>query len=466
VIRFFSFIYIFLAIFLIRAYTFADPSLPGGETSNQVENKNSFSLSSRNLEEHMRINFLVGNALFERMWEDSSISKNIAKDGLGPFFSARSCESCHINDGRGHIPLTNKEDKISVVIQISQNIAQSNDYIKNIEDDIYGGQISEFAVKDVLKEADIIIDYKYSLEMYEDGRVVELRRPIIKIDNLNYGDFNESTTFSARIAQPMIGLGLIEHISDQSLLMNEDINDTNNDGVSGKANKVWDIENENLAIGRFGWKAAQPSVYQQTADAFYHDMGLSNKLYSNPFNCTSKQVECTKAISGNSEEYDDLEVSSDQLDLVTFYSSQLGVPARRSINAENVKKGKEIFFELNCNSCHVESFTTGDSGSHANLNNQIIYPYSDFLLHDMGESLSDGVSEFLAQGSEWRTPPLWGIGLTNIVSEEYGYLHDGRARTIEEAILWHGGEANEIIQNYKKLKKSEVNQLLSFINSL
>jgi len=466
VIRFFSFIYIFLAIFLIRADTFADPSLPGGETSNQVENKNSFSLSSRNLEEHMRINFLVGNALFERMWEDSSISKNIAKDGLGPFFSARSCESCHINDGRGHIPLTNKEDKISVVIQISQNIAQSNDYIKNIEDDIYGGQISEFAVKDVLKEADIIIDYKYSLEMYEDGRVVELRRPIIKIDNLNYGDFNESTIFSARIAQPMIGLGLIEHISDQSLLMNEDINDTNNDGVSGKANKVWDIENEKLAIGRFGWKAAQPSVYQQTADAFYHDMGLSNKLYSNPFNCTSKQVECAKAISGNSEEYDDLEVSNDQLDLVTFYSSQLGVPARRSINAENVKKGKEIFFALNCNSCHVESFTTGDTGSHANLNNQIIYPYSDFLLHDMGESLSDGVSEFLAQGSEWRTPPLWGIGLTNIVSEEYGYLHDGRARTIEEAILWHGGEANEIIQNYKKLKKSEVNQLLSFINSL
>ena len=465
-IRFFSFIYLFLAIFLIRADTFADPSLPGGETSNQVENKNSFSLSSRNLDEHMRINFLVGNALFERMWEDSSISKNIAKDGLGPFFSARSCESCHINDGRGHIPLTNKEDKISVVIQISQNIEQSNDYIKNIDDDTYGGQISEFAVKDVLKEADIIIDYKYSLEMYEDGRVVELRRPIIKIDNLNYGEFNESTTFSARIAQPMIGLGLIEHISDQSLLMNEDIDDTNKDGVSGKANKVWDIQKEKLAIGRFGWKAAQPSVYQQTADAFYHDMGLSNKLYSNPFNCTSKQEECTKAISGNSEEYDDLEVSNDQLDLVTFYSSQLGVPARRSINAENVKKGKEIFFELNCNSCHVESFTTGDSGSHANLNNQIIYPYSDFLLHDMGESLSDGVSEFLALGSEWRTPPLWGIGLTNIVSDEYGYLHDGRARTIEEAILWHGGEAEEVIQNYKKLKKIEVNQLLSFINSL
>ena len=465
-IRFFSFISIFLAIFLIRADIFADPYLPGGETSNQVENKNSFSLSSRNLEEHMRINFLVGNALFERMWEDSSISKNIAKDGLGPFFSARSCESCHINDGRGHIPLTNKEDKISVVIQISQNIEQSNDYIKNIDDDTYGGQISEFAVKDVLKEADIIVDYKYSLEMYEDGRVVELRRPIIKIDNLNYGEFNESTTFSARIAQPMIGLGLIEHISDQSLLMNEDIDDTNKDGVSGKANKVWDIQKEKLAIGRFGWKSAQPSVYQQTADAFYHDMGLSNKLYSNPFNCTSKQEECTKAISGNSEEYDDLEVSSDQLDLVTFYSSQLGVPVRRSINAENVKKGKEIFFALNCNSCHVESFTTGDSGSHVNLNNQIIYPYSDFLLHDMGESLSDGVSEFLAQGSEWRTPPLWGIGLTNIVSDEYGYLHDGRARTIEEAILWHGGEAKEIIQNYKKLKKIEVNQLLSFINSL
>ena len=444
----------------------SDPLLPGGKTSNEVENKNSFSLVARNLGDNLKINFLVGNALFERIWEDAKSSENIARDGLGPFFSARSCEACHISDGRGHLPIDESDDSVSVVIQISKNQDSISDGIKNLPDPIYGNQISEFSVESIPREADIVINYEYVPISYNDGRIVELRKPAIKIRNFNYGDINEDTNFSARIAQPMIGLGLIENISETDILINADVNDINGDGISGKANIVWHNEKNDYSLGRFGWKASQPTVYQQTADAFFHDMGLSNKLFEKPFNCTDVQLSCQNAVSGNSESYDGYEVSNDQLDLVVFYSSQLGVPVRRNVKDINVVKGKEIFFKIGCNSCHTERFITKNESTHQNLANQIIYPYSDFLLHDMGEQLSDGVYEFNASGSEWRTPPLWGIGLTSVVSAEYGFLHDGRARTIEEAILWHGGEASRVLEEFKYLDKNQVNQLISFVNSL
>ena len=458
---------LFANIFLyIWTSIYADPLFPGGKTSNEVENKNSFSLVARNLEDNLKINFLVGNALFERIWEDAKFSENIARDGLGPFFSASSCEACHISDGRGHLPIDESDDAISVVIQISKNEESILNGMKNIPDPIYGNQISEFSVEGILREADIIINYEYVPISYSDGRVVELRKPLIKIKNLNYGDINKETKFSARIAQPMIGLGLIENISEADILKNVDEDDANSDGISGKANIVWNNEKNIFSLGRFGWKASQPTVYQQTADAFFHDMGLSNELFHNPFNCTDEQMSCQNAVSGNSENYDGYEVSNDQLDLVVFYSSQLGVPVRRNVKDNNVVKGKEIFFKIGCNSCHTERFVTKIESKHQNLANQVIYPYSDFLLHDMGEQLSDEVNEFNASGSEWRTPPLWGIGLTSVVSEEYGFLHDGRARTIEEAILWHGGEASRVLEEFKSLDKNQVNQLISFVNSL
>ena len=237
ILRFFIAINFFL--FTSLNVIFADPNFPGGKTTNEVENKNSFSLSARNLEEHMKINFLVGNALFERIWEDAKLSKNIAKDGLGPFFSAKSCESCHISDGRGHLPKSVSDDTVSVVIQISKDSKNSDSKIKNVEDSTYGGQISEFSVEGVVKEADISFSYEYVPFVYEDGRVVQLRKPVIKILNLNYGSFDDKTNFSARIAQPMIGLGLIENISSTDIIANADEDDVNNDNITGKANMVW-----------------------------------------------------------------------------------------------------------------------------------------------------------------------------------------------------------------------------------
>jgi CxxC motif-containing protein (DUF1111 family) len=249
-------------------------------------------------------------------------------------------------------------------------------------------------------------------------------------------------------------------------MKNEDKFDLNNDGISGKANKVWDDVNQIEELGRFGWKASQPSIYQQVADALFNDMGLSNPLYRDPYNCSESQVNCLNVIDGNSIEHDNLEASNQQIELITFYSQQLGVPARRNIDDDDVIAGKKVFFELSCNSCHKEKFKTGNDSDHKNLNKQVIYPYSDFLLHDMGEGLGDNIPEYLANGNEWRTTPLWGLGLTETVSGRKTYLHDGRARNLIEAILWHEGEANSARTKFLKLDNIQINQLLSFLDSL
>jgi len=467
VIKVSKFLLIILICQICNYFAYADTHMSGGKTTNFVKNKNSYSLPARNLDKNLRINFLVGNSLFRRIWEDAATSENIAKDGLGPFFSSTSCDGCHISDGRGHLPtLEIDEDLVSAVIQIGQPAKIENVYEKNRDDSIYGGQLSEFSTESVLEEAEISIKYEFLNVAYDDGSIIQLKKPRVIIDKLNYGNLESNTSSSIRIAQMMIGLGLIENIAEENILKLEDVDDSDGDGISGKANYSWDLQENKFKLGRFGWKASQPTVLQQTADAFYHDMGLSNKFYPNASNCTESQVECNKSISGNSEIYDNFEVSNDQLDLVTFYSSQLGVPAARNQKKPDVIAGRKLFYDIGCNSCHVEKHITRGDGPFENLNNQVISPYSDFLLHDMGEGLSDDVPEFQANGNEWRTPPLWGIGLTKIVSGRESYLHDGRAETLEEAILWHGGESILTINKFKKLDINQRNQILKFISSL
>ncbi len=461
---------IFICLLLFNSLLKSDESsfFSGGETTNITNNKNSFSLVAKNLPQHLIVDFLVGDALFERIWEDSRLTSNIAKDGLGPLFGSQSCEGCHINDGRGHLPekIYQDTDSISIVVHLGKNKSDLNKKFKNVADEDYGSQISEFSVKGILKEADINFKYDYSVVAFSNGMIYELRKPKIFLSNFNYGDIGKDTEFSARVAQPLIGLGLVESISAEDILKNEDEFDLNNDGISGKVNKVWDDVNQKIELGRFGWKASQPSIYQQVADALFNDMGLSNPLYKDPSNCSESQINCLNIIDGNSIEHDGLEVSNQQLELITFYSQQLGVPARRNINNEDVIEGKKIFFKLSCNSCHKEKFKTGTHSNHNNLKHQTIYPYSDFLLHDMGEGLGDNLPEYLANGNEWRTTPLWGLGLTETVSGRKTYLHDGRARSLVEAILWHGGEANSALMEFKKLNNIQINQLLSFLESL
>ena len=446
----------------------------GGNGTVKVSNKNSYSLPMKNLRSDQKIDFLIGNGLFKREWLPAPSIK-ASSDGLGPFFNATSCQGCHIKDGRGHPPDLTLEfdDSISMVFHLSIPPQNENDKqlldtyrVKSINDPMYGGQLSDFAIEDLLSEGQIHINYEYIPIVFDNGTVVTLSKPIYSIKNLNYGNLHSDIQISARVAQPMIGLGLIQSISQNDILANEDINDDNNDTVSGVANIVWDYDLNKTNIGLFGWKAAQPSIRQQSADAFHNDMGLSSKHYPNGSNCSDKQIECNRYEHGNSPNIDDFELSSNQLDLIEFYSSHLAVPARRNHNNEKVLAGKKIFYESGCTSCHTPKFITAKTNYSSALSEQLIWPYSDFLLHDMGDGLADDSRAFKASGREWRTQPLWGIGLTEEVNGHTKFLHDGRANSLIEAILWHGGEAEKSKQEILSLSVEEVENLIKFIESL
>jgi CxxC motif-containing protein (DUF1111 family) len=258
----------------------------------------------------------------------------------------------------------------------------------------------------------------------------------------------------------MIGLGLLEAIPEAAILANADADDQNKDGISGRANQVWDVKQQKTVLGRFGWKANQPTVEQQTAGAFQGDIGISSPLLPEQ-NCSATQSDCLKAPDGGKPE-----ISADILEKVVFYASMLAVPARRELNEPQVLQGQLLFSKAGCASCHIVSFTTGKKQGFPELENQAIQPYTDLLLHDMGEGLSDHRPDFLATGSEWRTAPLWGIGLIETVNGYTRYLHDGRARNLLEAILWHGGEAENAKQAVLNMNKTEREALIRFLKSL
>ena len=258
----------------------------------------------------------------------------------------------------------------------------------------------------------------------------------------------------------MIGLGLLEAITEEDILAGADPDDADGDGISGRPNMVWDRAQQRSVLGRFGWKAGQPNLNQQNAEAFANDMGLTSSLIPHD-NCTTAQTDCLAAPHGGEPE-----VSDNILASVLFYSRNLGVPARRDVDSPDVLKGKSLFHQAGCQKCHTPSFTTSADAAEPELASQLIRPYTDLLLHDMGDGLADGREEFLANGREWRTAPLWGIGLTQTVNGHTQFLHDGRARNLLEAILWHGGEAEAAKQQVLRFDSDERAALLAFLNSL
>lgn len=314
---------------------------------------------------------------------------------------------------------------------------------------------------------------------FTDGSSVTLRDPTWKITSYDPAQsFAADTVFSARVAPPMIGLGLLALVSEADILKKEDINDNDADGISGKANYVWSVNSKSVALGRFGWKAGQPSILEQSAGAFVNDMGLTNRLHQNE-TCTEEQSDCIAAPNGNGDSVNDydFEVSDPILDAITFYSSHLAVPERRDAYAEQVLIGKALFLQAGCQNCHTQSYTTLIDQDQPELSEQTIFPYTDMLLHDMGEDLADFTPnsesapsnmlyEFLATATEWRTPPLWGLGLTKTVDPNATFLHDGRANTIMEAILWHGGEGENAKNKVLDFNKEEREALLAFLNDL
>ena len=329
----------------------------------------------------------------------------------------------------------------------------------------YGTQLQDGAIQGHAGEGRMHISYRERKVRLSGGESVSLRVPSYKITDLGYGALHPQTQISPRVAPPMIGLGLLEAIPAAALLALEDPDDRNSDGVSGRVNRVWSATNRRLELGRFGWKAAKPDVLEQTVGAFSGDMGLSTSHAPDPAgDCSVVQAFCREAPHGAAAGQP--EVPDNLLRLVVFYSRNLAVPARRDFDAPAVRRGRALFHDIGCTACHVPSFTTGPSTVSPHLAGQRIWPYTDLLLHDMGDGLADGRPEGHATGREWRTPPLWGIGLTETVSGHTFLLHDGRARNVKEAILWHDGEARKSRDSFTRLDKRDRERLIAFVNSL
>lgn len=450
-------------------------ALPGGAATSKSNTvgRNAFSQASGNLSFAKEFDFKIGNAVFRKLWV-SAPSSTKSSDGLGPLFNARSCQRCHLKDGRGHPPIANwpADNAISMLLKLSipaqspaERQAISQGRIPAIPEPTYGFQLQDTAIQGHKSEGRIHITYKERELKLAGGEVVNLRTPHYRITHLGYGPLHPHVLLSPRVAPSMIGLGLLEAVSDSDILKATDPDDRDANGISGRANRAWSTARNRMQLGRFGWKATAPDIPTQTAAAFAHDMGLSTARQPKPYgDCTKSQTACRKAPHGAPT--GNPEVPPQLMRLVVFYSRNLAVPPRRNLDKPDVQEGKTIFNSIGCASCHTPSFKTASSKISPHLGGQRIWPYTDLLLHDMGPGLSDRRPEGLASGTEWRTPPLWGIGLTKVVSGHTFLLHDGRARNVKEAILWHGGEAQKSRDKFIRLDRQDRERLIAFVNSL
>lgn len=444
----------------------------GAGTSRKRPNQDAFSHSSANLTFEEEATFKLGNALFRKLWV-SAPSSTQASDGLGPLFNARACQSCHLKDGRGHPPEGNP-DTTSMFLRLAREAATEEERqavadraVLNFPDPVYGGQLQDLAVPGLAGEGRMKITYQEVPVTLGDGTKVSLRKPSYSVENLAYGPLDPGTTLSPRVTPQMIGLGLVEQIHPADILARADPDDADGDGISGKPSIVRDAKTGKLTLGRFGWKASKPSIREQSAEAFAGDIGISNPDVPKSWgDCTEAQTACRAMPVGVQERLGDTEAPDPVLDLVTFYSQNLAVPARRGIDKPEVLRGKQVFYETGCTSCHTPKFVTRRDAPNPAQQFQLIWPYSDFLLHDMGDGLADGQQVGDATGSEWRTPPLWGIGLTERVNGHTFFLHDGRARNLTEAILWHGGEAQSARDRFADLPEADRDALVKFLESL
>lgn len=445
------------------AERYVDPAsarYPGGAATakSKTINRNAFSQSSANMGFARELDFKIGNAIFRKLWVSSPASTK-SSDGLGPLFNARSCQRCHLKDGRG-APPSGADDRRTrtMVLRLSAGL-------EGAPDPTYGAQLQDVAVQGHSGEGRMRVRYEEIPVTLGDGAVISLRKPTYTIADLAYGPLHPSTHISPRVAPQMIGMGLLEAIPEDDLLSRADPDDKDGDGISGRARKVWSLSQGRQMIGRFGWRASMPTVLDQTAAAFFGDIGISSSLLPKAFgDCTPRQAKCRNAPHGDGPETP--EISDKLLKLTTFYASNLAVPRRRNFDAPEVQAGEVLFSSIGCDRCHTPSHRTGDSSPDSYLRNLVIWPYTDLLLHDMGRDLADDRAQKGTIGAEWRTPPLWGIGLTKTVSGHTFFLHDGRARNLMEAILWHGGEAQSARDAFAKLSADERANLIKFVESL
>ena len=434
------------AVFDVSGY---DERLSGGMATAFDETSKAFGhqlpgLSARDAEVHD-----LGDAAFEQTFVSAPAPIN---SGLGPLFNNVSCISCHHNDGKG----TPTAGFVNSSLLFRLSIAGTDVHGGPMLINAFGGQLQDVAIFGKQPEANVSISYTNVAAPYTDGQVVTLRKPTYTVTNA-YQSLPTGFLLSPRLAPPVFGLGLLQNIPEATILSFADENDADGDGISGKPNYVYNSFTQKTELGRFGLKANTPNLLMQVAGAYHQDMGITNYVFAKESSWGQPQLDNLA---------DDPELADSTLNHVTFYVKTLAVPARRNVTDADVQAGKQLFTRINCSGCHKPVVQTGTDVTMAALNNQRIQPFTDLLLHDMGDDLSDNRPDFLASGKEWRTAPLWGIGLFAKTNGTPFYLHDGRARTIEEAILWHGGEATQAKQKFTQLNKAERLQLLRFVQSL
>lgn len=431
--------------------------LAGGATTVFETGSQAFSLAARNLKGARRDDFFVGNAFFKRNWVTAPSSTS-GQDGLGPTFNATSCAGCHFMDGRGAPPQEPDEAFLGLLVRLS--VPGTDPQGGPLDEPSYGGQFNHHAILGIPAEGGAHVSYTEVPGTFDDGTPYSLRAPTYTFSDLAFGPMSAAVMISPRTANAMVGLGLLEAIDEAALLAFADEADGDGDGISGRANYVWDPKSQTTAFGRFGWKANQAGLEQQVSGAFLGDIGITSPLHPTE-NCPVVQTACAAAVTGGAPEAD-----QETIDQVTYYSRLLAVPARRDFKAADVLRGKRLFSEAGCASCHVPKYVTGELADLPELSHQTIYPFTDMLLHDMGDELADQRPDFLATGTEWRTPPLWGLGLVRVVNGHTNFLHDGRARDTSEAILWHGGEGKDARDAYRAMSKDERAALIRFVESL
>ena len=432
---------------------FSTSEFSGGETTVFDASSHAFSIPAPNLSTAALAKHLEGDVEFEAVFVTAPA---VVNPGLGPIYNNVSCINCHSRDGRGRPPGID-EGLVSLLFRLS---------LPKAEDSVagkpptpvpgFGTQLNNRAIVEANPEGTVKIEYIEQTLTTADGTRVHLRHPNYTLTE-TYQPLPENVEVSPRVAPAVFGLGLLEAIPENAILTYADEADVDGDGISGKPNYVWDVVAQRYTLGRFGWKANQPTLLQQVAAAYNDDMGITTSLFF---------VENSAGQSQLTEHSVTPEVSDEILEVVTFYVQTLAVPARRDIDDPQVKQGEQLFAEAQCANCHVPTLRTSVLAGVPSVSNQTIHPYTDLLLHDMGPDLADNRPDFHASGREWRTPPLWGIGLVRRVNGHTNFLHDGRARDLMEAILWHGGEAEASRQTVKQMSKAERDALIAFLESL
>ncbi len=441
--------------------------LTAGEATAFATGRNAFSMPFPTLDDEERARFAVGNSFFRRNWVEAPASTT-ARDGLGPHFIARSCGGCHVQDGRGAPPDFRKglsEQPVALLMRLS--IPGTGAHGGVVPDPVYGDQLDNAAIQGVQPEGQVRIRYKTLRGKFADGTPYTLRQPHYQLTRLAYGPLAPGAMLSPRIAPQLAGVGLLEAIPEADILANAAAQAASPGPIKGQVNRVWDDFAQDMRLGRFGWKANQASLASQTAGAFLGDIGITSTQHPDEA-CTAAQKDCLAAprgAQGKAPEIDDRTLSD-----VIFYQATLAPAARRNASDAIVARGQALFTQAQCATCHTPSYTTGTAPfprlSSPKVRGVKIWPYTDLLLHDMGPALADGRPDYAANGNQWKTPPLWGVGLIHAVNGHRRLLHDGRANGVLEAILWHGGEAQGAKDRVLQMTAQERKALLAFVESL